>query len=140
MWPILIMAAVFFASGQSDIAAPDVGISLDKIAHFAVFGALATSIVRIHVFADRGVKGAVFAWLLVAGFGAMDEWRQSFTPGRSVEFADWVADALGAATAVGMYRGCRAYRNFLEFRIPWPSAGLFRRKKTEEGGAGAGTR
>lgn len=42
-------------------------------------------------------------WLLplvAAVVGAFDETHQRFTPGRSVEFADWIADTLGGLLAV----------------------------------------
>jgi VanZ family protein len=32
-----------------------------------------------------------------------DELHQHFVPGRSVEFADWVADSHGAAAGVALY-------------------------------------
>ena len=43
------------------------------------------------------------AVLAVSLFGLTDEWHQSFTPGRFVEVADWVADTLGAIVAVTIY-------------------------------------
>jgi VanZ family protein len=116
-WPPVIALTVFFASGRSTIATPDVGFSLDKVAHFAVFGALATSVIRLPGFRNLLWKGAGAAWLLAAGFGAFDEWRQSFTPGRSVEFADWIADALGAAVAVLLYQAWPGYRKVLECTV-----------------------
>lgn len=114
LWPPLIALTVVFASGQGEISTPDVGLSLDKLAHFGVFGVLATSVIRLSAVRRRGRSGAGWAWAAVAAFGALDEFRQSFTPGRSVELADWIADALGAAAAIGLYQGWTAYRNFLE--------------------------
>ncbi len=54
------------------------------------------------------------AVLLVSLFGLVDEWHQSFTPGRYMEVADWVADTFGAIIAVGMYRYVGWYRVMLE--------------------------
>ena len=109
------MFSVFLVSGQSQVATPDFGITLDKVGHFAVFGALATSILRLDWFLSRGWKGAFLAAFLVMGYGAFDEARQTLTPGRTVEVADWIADALGAVTAVMLYRGVPAYRRMLEW-------------------------
>lgn len=109
------MGVLFFVSGQTEVAAPDFGITLDKVAHFGVFGALSTSFLRIESLRNRGWTGAVVAALLAMGFGALDELRQSFTPGRVVEVADWVADALGALTAVLLYQGWEGYRRLLEY-------------------------
>ena len=52
--------------------------------------------------------------MLVSLFGITDEWHQSFTPGRAVEFADWVADTSGAVLAVTLYLRWGWYRRLLE--------------------------
>jgi VanZ family protein len=73
---------------------------LDKLVHFgmyAVLAALVTHAVREHKAVFRALVLTVVA---VAAFGAIDEWHQRFIPGRSTEFADWVADSLGGATGV----------------------------------------
>jgi VanZ family protein len=73
---------------------------LDKVAHFsmyAVLAALATAAVRKH----RSATGALILTVLaIAAFGAIDEWHQRFIPGRSTEFADWVADTVGGFVGV----------------------------------------
>jgi VanZ family protein len=51
---------------------------------------------------------------VVSAYGLFDEWHQSFTPGRFVEAADWVADTAGAAMAIVLYRSWGAYRRLLE--------------------------
>lgn len=89
---------IVVASGRSEVAAPSI-IGIDKVAHFGVFGLLAILVVR-NGFPPRR---AWFAVLAVSLFGLTDEWHQSFTPGRFVEFADWVADTLGAIIAVTIY-------------------------------------
>jgi VanZ family protein len=123
LWPILIVLTVFVVSGQSEVAVPSgfnlVGI--DKVAHFGVFGALATSLIRLPEFQRRGRKGAWMVILLVSIYGGLDEWRQSFTPGRFMEFDDWIADTLGAITAVVLYTRWPAWRRLLETPIRKPS-------------------
>jgi hypothetical protein len=106
---------VVFASGRSQVAAPDI-VNIDKLTHFAVFGLLATLVVRC-----PGVGRLSYAIGLVSLFGISDELRQSFTPGRSVEFADWIADTAGAACAVLLYGLWPAYRRCLEtpLGLPW---------------------
>jgi VanZ family protein len=42
---------------------------------------------------------AALAVLMTAVYGALDEWHQSFVPGRFPERADFYADVLGAAVA-----------------------------------------
>jgi len=38
--------------------------------------------------------------LLCSLYGASDEWHQYYIAGRTVDFADWLADTAGAAGAV----------------------------------------
>lgn len=78
--------------------------------HFSIYGLLATLVVRL----GRSRGSAWFALFLVSAYGISDEWHQSFTPGRSVEFADWLADTFGAAVAILLYRNWTWYRTFLE--------------------------
>jgi len=122
LWPALIILTVFVVSGQSEVATPSgFDFSIDKLAHFVVFGALATSLVRLPEFQKHGRRGAWAAILLVSVYGALDEWRQSFTPGRFMEFDDWIADTLGALTAVALYTRWPAWRRLLETPIRKPS-------------------
>jgi len=122
VYPFLLIITVFFVSGTSRLATPDLGfnISKDKIAHFLVFGLIATSILRTPRFSKAGLRGVVFAAILTSLYGACDEWRQSMTPDRSVEFADWLADTVGAIVAVIVYSQWTAYRKILEFPILKP--------------------
>eukprot|EP01035_Chromulina_nebulosa_P049365 gene49365-67042_t len=64
-----------------------------------------------------GWRGAVGSVLAASADGVSDEWHQSVVPGRSVEVADWLADTLGAAVAVGLYAGVPAYRRLLEMPL-----------------------
>jgi len=107
-YPLALAALIVFASSRSRV--PGIGApGGDKLVHFAVFGLLATLTVRL---LPRSA-----AWVAVAEvslFGATDEWHQSFTPGRHMDWADWVADTLGAAVAVLAYLRWAAYRRLLE--------------------------
>ena len=103
---------IVFASSFSQIAAPDVP-NIDKIGHGLVYGLLATLLVRNGYFSNRVWLAVVFVSL----FGISDEWHQSFTPGRSVEFADWVADTSGATLAVTLYAISGWYRGLLELSL-----------------------
>jgi hypothetical protein len=120
-YPAALAGAVIFASGQSHVAGSGWFIGIDKLSHFAVFGLLATLVLRAPGPCQARAWRAAAA---VSLFGLCDEWRQSFTPGRFVEFADWVADTVGALVAVFVYQTWPAYRRLLEFRLP---LGLARR-------------
>ena len=108
LYPVALAGMIVVASGRSQIAAPPV-VNIDKIVHFSVFGLLATLVGR-----SPGIRPAWVAVLAISIFGITDEFRQSFTPGRSVEFADWMADTSGAALAVGLYVFWAWYRRLLE--------------------------
>ncbi len=113
LWPVIIAALIFLASSRSQIAGP-VGVEgFDKVAHFSVYGLLATLVVRL----GRGWKAALVSVLLVSVYGASDEWHQGFTPGRSVELADWMADTFGGALAVALYAAWPGYRRRLETSV-----------------------
>jgi VanZ family protein len=119
-YALTLAMVIVVASGRSSVAAPDI-VDIDKVAHFAVFGLLATLVARAG-FAESRMGWAV---LIVSLFGLTDEWHQSFTPGRTVEVYDWFADTLGAITAVALYRYLGWYRGILE-------KPLFRRKARVE--------
>ncbi|HYD83482.1 MAG TPA: VanZ family protein, partial [Opitutus sp.] len=67
------------------------------------------------------------AILIVSVFGVTDELHQHFTPGRSMDVWDWVADTLGAIVATVLYAEWAAYRRLLET----PVFGLFRKRRVE---------
>ena len=111
IYPVAVAGIIVFGSGQSHVPGPDV-VGLDKVVHFLAFGLLATTLYRL--------VPLRMGWLVVLAvsiFGATDEWHQSFTVGRSVEMADWVADTLGGAVAVFVYRFWGWYRNLLEWNV-----------------------
>ena len=115
-YAVVLATVVVLASGRSAVAAPPV-VSFDKIAHFSIFGLMATLVLR-------PLKSRHWFWavVIVSLFGISDEIHQSFTPGRSVEFADWIADTSGAIVAFVAYAFWGGYRRLLE-------TPLFRRRK-----------
>lgn len=117
MYALALAMAIVMASGRGSVAAPSI-VGFDKLAHFAIYGLLATLVAR------AGFPGSRAWWavLLVALFGLSDEWHQSFTPGRSVEVYDWLADTLGALTAVILYAKWGRYRRVLECPLKWRKA------------------
>lgn len=109
LWPAALVLVIWNASGQGEVASAGFA-GEDKIAHFFVFGLLATLVVRTGFASGR----AWVAVLLVSLYGAVDELHQSLTPGRFMTLSDWVADTLGAAVAVAVYVKWHAYRRWLE--------------------------
>ena len=102
------------------MVAPDLGFQFhtDKILHILVFGLVATSIIRVPKFKDLSLRSILTTTLITSVYGACDEFRQSLTPNRSVEFADWLADTFGAFAAVTLYAKWHWYRRLLEWRKP----------------------
>jgi len=90
--PALICAAlIFFASSRPTLPVP-LGGGTDKLAHFGAYAVLGLALG--HARAVFGFSPAV-ATLIGGLYALSDEVHQSFVPGRSPDFADWVADALG---------------------------------------------
>jgi len=104
--PLAIVTTIIWLSSQSQLPC---GISLphplDRFVHASAFGALAL----VLEVAFRGTRHDLplyrrHLWilLLVALFGASDEWHQRFVPERDCDFFDWMADVSGGALALGM--------------------------------------
>ena len=73
----------------------------DKVAHFGYYfgggGLLAAYLFRLAPDVPNWKTLISIAILVIAAIGAMDEWHQSFTPGRSGnDLYDWLADLMGA--------------------------------------------
>ena len=88
------------------LSAPDVpsfGVS-DKFKHFGAYFGLAVLLSFSLHYQNKNLslkKYFLTATLLIAAFyGCLDEFHQSFIPGRSAEFLDWVADSVGAAAGI----------------------------------------
>jgi VanZ family protein len=111
LYPVALAAMVVTASGRGQVAGPEI-VNFDKLVHFSVFGLLATLVARA-----PGIRRPWMAVLAVSFFGMSDEIRQGFTPGRSMAFADWVADTAGACLAVVLHTCWPAYRRLLELPL-----------------------
>jgi VanZ family protein len=115
-WAAAVALIIFAESSRGHLAVPTVA-GIDKVAHFAVFGLLGTALARIPKIAGMRPFGVFAAVILASLYGAADEWHQSFVPGRSVDFADWLADSSGALVAVLIYDRWTLYRRVLERTI-----------------------
>ena len=80
-------------------------IHLDKIVHFVLFGVLAWLLAGVFIFRngmDRK-RAVVLSVLAAVVYGGLIELLQGWMEmGRSAEWADLLADALGAVVAVGL--------------------------------------
>lgn len=107
---------ILFASGTAgpSLQPLDWLPSKDKLGHFLVFGLLATHLLR--ALPPRPGR-AVLVIAGVALFGLLDETRQRLRPDRFFEWADVVADALGAVVATTLYARSRRWRQVLSRRL-----------------------
>lgn len=92
---------IYYESSQdtSSVSLPSYS---DKLIHFIVFGLLCLMICWTLSSVKIGRKW-IYKIILAIGitslYGASDEFHQFFTPNRSVETFDWLADTSGAVAA-----------------------------------------
>jgi len=89
---------------------------LDKIVHFFLYLALGLFIVRLLVNFTQWRHRRRIVWIAIAiasFYGIADEFHQIFTPGRGVEFGDFLADCIGATV------GAHLIDVYLKLRKKW---------------------
>ncbi|MBI5307718.1 MAG: VanZ family protein [Planctomycetes bacterium] len=98
----IVYAAAIFLVSSKDTSRVPLFPHVDKVIHGIEFGILCTlicwSISSGHIGA-KSIYRIALPITLASIYGATDEYHQSFTPHRSVEFLDWVADTTGATIA-----------------------------------------
>lgn len=108
--PAAVWAVVLFLLSEIEPSGIELAAGLDKLAHLALYAVLGVAL------AWGGSRSSrVPAWLPPAAgvlYGTLDEWHQSFVPGRDPSGWDVVADAGGIAAGyllfVGFRRGVRS--------------------------------
>jgi VanZ family protein len=77
----------------------------DKLAHFAEYFILGLLLFRSVRWDISESPWATFGFLVSVAvtIGALNEFCQSFVPGRDMSIGDWVADAVGAAAGVALF-------------------------------------
>jgi len=75
----------------------------DKLAHCVAYALLAWLLWRFVATFRRAMdaRTALVLWLIVALYGALDEWLQSFV-GRDMDLRDWLADMAGATAVLAL--------------------------------------
>ena len=94
------MALVYGLSAQATLPAVEsVGDKLVHVGAYALFGLLCLR--AFHGgFGELRYGPAILAMSTAALYGALDEWHQSFVPGRDPSVLDWVADVSGAGLSL----------------------------------------
>lgn len=86
--------------------------------HFGLFGLLALLLLEVVRKDGRCSRDALLGVLvLTATYGIVDEWHQSWTPGRSPDAFDVCVDLLGGVAAASLWWGVRGPGRF------WPALG-----------------
>jgi VanZ family protein len=105
--PALGWAALIYLVSDQPTIPVDLSDGRDKLAHFAAYSVLGLALghARVHT-------GLPIPLLAAIGylFALSDELHQSFVPGRSAEFGDWVADSLGVLAGLFLHHHWRGRR------------------------------
>ena len=106
--PLLWAGLIFGLSSFTPTVPPVVDWpGLDKGVHMILFGVLAILLQRAFNLRTplTAFAAASFSMIIVMLYGALDEWHQSFVPGRRPDSWDWVADSVGAIVGVLSFQG-----------------------------------
>ncbi|MDP2031020.1 MAG: VanZ family protein [Thiobacillus sp.] len=95
---LVLLVAYFWGNSQPEVAGL-IPTPWDKLAHLAWYAVLAGLLLL-------GLGRRPWPWVLVGTLllAGWDEWHQFALPGRSPDFDDWLADALGAVAGVWISR------------------------------------
>jgi len=101
---VACMAAIFYESSQTQVPDLPAGLS-NHTGHFIAYAILASALLR----ALAGIRWsgvtlgtAAGAILIASAYGVTDEFHQRFVANRFSGIDDWIADTLGALTAVAV--------------------------------------
>lgn len=95
----LIILFIIFIAHTPDVPI-NAGLQIDKLAHFILYGVTALMFLRVLRWNLDRKLCMLFSFLLSSLFGLIIEILQSFTPHRSFELADILANTAGAAVFV----------------------------------------
>lgn len=116
----LAYAYLIFAASSEDTSSIAIPRYVDKLIHFVEFGLLCLMTCWSLSSARIGSKN-IYKLILVIGitslYGMSDEFHQSFTPHRSVDVFDWLADTAGAVAA-GFLWQTLVYKGQLKEKLP----------------------
>jgi VanZ family protein len=106
--PLLWAVFILVLTSIPGSAVPDVGdvpSGTDKLVHGTIYGILGFLTARAlrEPGARRPWRHYLLALLGIAVLALLDEWHQTFIPGRDMDLFDWVADVVGAT--IGMSAG-----------------------------------
>ncbi len=100
--PAALWAAVLFLLSELQGLGGFLPSGADKFVHGGLYLILGLSLAWGKGRTGLGVPG-VLLLLIGVGYGALDEWHQSFVPGRTVSMGDWVADSAGVMLGLVLF-------------------------------------
>jgi len=102
---IFIALLIFILSSIPRITVPDMGFSLmDKLFHFLEFGVFGFFLQRSYSSLNINLRYRFFIVFMMGFFyGVLDEFHQSFIPGRIASAGDILANSLGILLAQFFY-------------------------------------
>ncbi len=108
-FPVLLyMVFLFFLSSMPGLPPYTVTMpNLDKILHLLIYAGFGVTLLRLFSTSPRqGIARQAIPLAILAGtlYGAIDEWHQSFIPGRDASLLDAASDSLGCMLAATLYR------------------------------------
>lgn len=96
---ILVLIAIMMPGDD----VPSVGIpNIDKVIHFGMFGTVTFCYYWENYHATLKVPPFIWIFLAIAAFAGLTEIIQIFVPGRSCDYKDLIADAIGILVASGV--------------------------------------
>jgi VanZ family protein len=93
--PVLWVVVILVGTSWPRLSVGPDAAGLDKVAHFSAYAVLAALSLRATRTPQRW-STLLAVVIVIAALGAVDEWHQTFIPGRSMSLLDWCADASGA--------------------------------------------
>ncbi|MEX0323393.1 MAG: VanZ family protein [Puniceicoccaceae bacterium] len=120
LWiPVFMMVGISILSGTAGVQVDSWSfVGIDKLAHFLVFGLLGIAWIRcLEGMTLSSPKKLLIAVGLTTLFGMADEFHQAHNPLRTFEWADAIADFVGAIFWVSCYIWIGFFRKLLEIKI-----------------------
>ncbi len=100
--PAALWAAVLFLLSEWSGLGLGLPSGADKLVHGGLFLILGLFLAWGRRKTGSGVSLFLF-FLIGVGYGALDEWHQSFVPGRDASLGDWVADSAGVMLGLVLF-------------------------------------
>jgi VanZ family protein len=102
--PLIVYWIILFtATSIPAQSVPSFGVG-DKFNHFFAYFILAILLYLTLSFQEKSIftqrNAALLTIAIILLYGVLDELHQMLIPGRSAEFLDWAADAIGAICGV----------------------------------------